>query len=159
LRKVVSNATPIISLAVIDRLAFMEDIFKKIYIAEAVYDEITSARYPGYKELDSTLFEVKRIHDRESLDPLLDDLDLGEAESILLAGEIKADVLIMDERSGYKIAQKKGLFVIGTLTVLLMAKKRGMIKEVKPMLDQMIQKGRWYSNHVYDYFLKSIGEL
>ncbi|UCH92268.1 MAG: hypothetical protein JSV88_18495 [Candidatus Aminicenantes bacterium] len=37
MRKVVSNATPIISLAVIDRLAFLEDIFKKIYIAEAVY--------------------------------------------------------------------------------------------------------------------------
>jgi predicted nucleic acid-binding protein len=65
----------------------------------------------------------------------------------------------MDERSGYKIAQKKGLPVIGTLTVLLMAKKRGMIKEVKPVLDQMIQKGRWYSKYVYDYFLKSIGEL
>jgi predicted nucleic acid-binding protein len=159
LRKIVSNATPIISLAVIDRLAFLEDIFKKIYIAEAVYDEITSARYPGYKELDSRLFEVKRINDRESLDSLLNDLDLGEAESIQLASEIKADALIMDERSGYKIAQKKGLPVIGTLTVLLMAKKRGMIKEVKPVLNQMIQKGRWYSKYVYDYFLKSIGEF
>jgi len=142
LRKIVSNATPIISLAVIDRLAFLENIFNKIYIAEAVYDEMTSARYPGYKELDSGLFEVKRINDRESLDSLLNDLDLGEAESILLASEIKVDALIMDERSGYKIAQKKGLPVIGTLTVLLMAKKRGMIKEVKPVLDQMIQKGR-----------------
>ena len=124
MRKVVSNATPIISLAIIDRLAFLEDIFKKIYIAEAVYDEIISARYPGYKELDSRLFEVNRINDRESIAPLLNDLDLGEAESILLASEIKADALIMDERSGYKIAQKKGLPVIGTLTVLLMAKKR-----------------------------------
>lgn len=159
MRKVVSNATPIISLAVIDRLALLEDIFKKIYIAEAVYDEITAARYPGYKELNSSFFEVKRINDRESLDFLLNDLDLGEAESILLASEIKADALIMDERSGYQIAQKKGLFVIGTLTVLLMAKKRGMIEEVKPMLDQMIQKGRWYSKYVYNYFLESIGEL
>ena len=159
MRKIVSNATPIISLAVIDRLALLENIFSKIYIAEAVYDEITSARYPGYKELDSHFFEVKRINDRESLDSLLNDLDLGETESILLASEIKADALIMDERSGYKIAQKKGLPVIGTLTVLLIAKKRGMIKEVKPVLDQMIQKGRWYSKYVYDYFLRSIGEL
>ncbi len=159
MRKIVSNATPIVSLTVINRLEFLEEIFKKIYIAEAVYDEITSARYPGYKELSGRFFEVKRIKNRESLDPLLNDLDLGEAESILLASEIKADALIMDERSGYKIAQKRGLPVIGTLTVLLMAKKRGMINEVKPILDQMIQKGRWYSKYVYNYFLKSIGEL
>lgn len=159
MKRVVSNATPIISLAVIDRLALLEDIFKRIYIAEAVYDEMNSARYPGYKELDSPLFEVKRINDRKNLDFLLNDLDLGEAESILLASEIKADALIMDERSGYKIAQKRGLPVIGTLTVLLMAKKRGMIKEVKPTLDEMIRKGRWYSKYVYNYFLRSVGEL
>jgi predicted nucleic acid-binding protein len=159
LKKVVSNATPIISLAVIDKLSLLEDIFGKIYIPSAVYDEMTSTRYPGYKELNSNLFETKEINDREELDTFLKDLDLGEAESILLAREIKADVLIIDERLGYKIAQSKGLFVIGTLTVLLMAQKRGLIKKVKPLLDQMIQKGRWYSSKVYEYFLKSIGEL
>lgn len=93
---VVSNATPVISLASIDRLVFLEEIFKKIHIAEAVYDEITSARYPGYQELDSSLFEIRRISEREGLIPLLKKLDLGEAESILLASEIKADALIMD---------------------------------------------------------------
>lgn len=159
MKKVVSNATPIISLAVIDRMPFLSDIFGKIYIPSAVYDEMTSARYPGYKELNSDLFEIKEINDRGELDTFLKDLDLGEAESILLAREIKADVLIIDERFGYKIAQSKGLFVIGTLTVLLMAKKKGLIAEVKPLLDQMIQKGRWYSVKVYEYFLKSIGEL
>lgn len=159
MKKVVSNATPIISLAVIDRLALLKEIFGKIYIPSAVYDEIISAKYPGYKELSSDLFEIKKVNNREDLDFFLNDLDLGEAESILLAREIKADVLIIDERSGYKIAQSKGLFVIGTLTVLLMAKKRGIIIEVKPLLDQMIQKGRWYSSQVYEYFLESIGEL
>ena len=158
MKKVVSNATPIISLAVIDRLSFLEDIFTKIIIPSAVYDEMTSARYPGYKELSSDLFEIKEINDREELDTFLKVLDPGESESILLASEIKADVLIIDERLGYRMAQSKGLFVIGTLTVLLMAKKRGMIKEVKPLFDQMIQKGRWYSSKVYEYFLNSIGE-
>jgi predicted nucleic acid-binding protein len=53
----------------------------------------------------------------------------------------------------------QGLSVIGTLTVLLMAKKRGLIQEIKPVLDEMIEKGRWYSRRVYNHFLRSIGEI
>jgi predicted nucleic acid-binding protein len=90
---------------------------------------------------------------------LLNDLDLGEAEALLLAAEINADVLIIDERLGYQMAKSKGINAIGTLTVLLMAKQQGIIESVKPLLDDMIQKGRWYSHSVYDNFLKQIGEL
>jgi predicted nucleic acid-binding protein len=159
LKKVVSNATPIISLAIVDRLELLRDIFSKIHIPQAVYDEIVSAKYPGYKTLNSNLFETKKVQNSEELEFFLNDLDLGEAECIQLAKEINSDILIIDERSGYKIAQSEGLFVIGTLTVLLMAKKKGIILEVRPLLDKMMQSGRWYSSHVYKYFLESIGEL
>lgn len=71
MKKVVSNATPIISLAVIDRLTILKDIFGKIYIPTAVYNEMTSARYPGYKELNSDFFEIKVINARGELDTFL----------------------------------------------------------------------------------------
>lgn len=159
MKKVVSNASPIISLASVEKLSILKNLFQTILIPDAVYKEIYSGKYPGYTELDSDLFEIKVLMDSANLDFLLNELDQGESESILLAKEIDADFLIIDERHAYKIAQFHGINVIGTLSVLLMAKDAGIIKTIKPILDKMIDKGRWYSNRVYRYFLKTIGEL
>jgi predicted nucleic acid-binding protein len=86
-------------------------------------------------------------------------LDLGEAETIILATEINADYVIIDDSIGYKIAKNSGLNVLRTLSVLLKAKNKGIIEEIRPLLDEMILKGRWYSKKVYESFLKKIGEL
>ncbi len=66
-------------------------------------------------------------------------------------------MLIIDERMGYKIAQSQKIVSVGTLTILQVAKEKELIKKVKPLLDEMIEKGRWYSNAVYTQFLKQIG--
>jgi predicted nucleic acid-binding protein len=54
-------------------------------------------------------------------------LGAGEKDAILLAQEIGADVLIIDERAGYKEAQNRGLFVTGTLGVLEKAANLGLV--------------------------------
>jgi len=60
---------------------------------------------------------------------------------------------------GYNIAQSQGIFVIGTLTVLSMAKTGGYIGNVKPFMDELIVRGRWYSKQVYNCFLNEMREL
>ena len=159
MNKVVSNATPIISLASVNKLSLLKDLFKKVYVPRAVVNEIITGKYPGHKELHEDYFEILDVKNKINLSFLLNDLDLGEAETIVAAKEIEADLLLIDERLGYKIAQLQGFTVIGTLTVLLKAKKKGLIKLVKPILDDMIQNGRWYSRSVYEHYLKTIGEL
>jgi len=157
--KVVSNATPIISLAAIEQLSLLQTLFGEIYVPKAVYEEIKAKEAFGYQEIDSEYFQIAEITTgTKYLGLLLKDLDLGEAETILLAIEMEADVLIIDERLGYQIAKSQKINAIGTLSVLLMAKQQGLIKNVKPLLDDMIQKGRWYSHAVYNHFLKQIGE-
>ena len=156
--KVVSNATPIISLASIGRLSLLSDLFNKVYIPQAVYNEIKYKKSYGYQEIDNPCFEIMTIQGNAYLGFLLNELDRGEAEAIFLAKEMAADMLIIDERIGYKIAQSQQLFCIGTLIVLEVAKQKQLIKKVKPLLDEMIQKGRWYSETVYSQFLKQIGE-
>ena len=156
--KVVSNTTPIISLASIGRLSLLSDLFDKIYIPQAVYNEIKYKKSYGYQEIDNPCFEIMTIQGDAYLGFLLNELDRGEAEAIFLAKEIAADMLIIDERMGYKIAQSQQLYCIGTLTVLEVAKQKQLIKKVKPLLDEMIQKGRWYSDSVVSQFLKQIGE-
>jgi predicted nucleic acid-binding protein len=157
--KVVSNTTPIISLSAIGYLSLLPNLFGQVYIPKAVYQEIKSKKAFGYNEIDSDFIKTIEIKGIMYLGFLLNDLDLGEAEAIILATEMNADVLIIDERLGYKIAQSKGINAIGTLSILLMAKQQGIIKSVKPLLDDMIQKGRWYSKSVYENFLKQTNEF
>jgi uncharacterized protein len=56
--KVVSNSTPIISLASIGQLSLLPELFGKIYIPQAVYYEIKSKKAYGYQEIDHSDFEV-----------------------------------------------------------------------------------------------------
>jgi len=156
--KVISNSTPIISLATIGHTDLLHQLFGTIFIPNEVYQELKSKQAPGNKEVDAPYFQVKQIQGEQYIGFLLHDLDRGEAEAIILAQELQADCLIMDERTGYKISKGQGIHTIGTLSVLLMAKDQGIIPLVKPLLDDMIEKGRWYSPFVYNTFLKKIGE-
>jgi len=155
---VVSNTTPIISLASINRLDLLEKMFGKIVISEAVYNEIKAKQHYGYSEIDNIFIEVQKITGYLYKDFLLKELDAGEAETIILAKEINADFVIMDENLGYKIANNVGLTAIRTLSILLKAKEKGHIYQLKPLLDQMIERGRWYSNNVYQAVLKQANE-
>ncbi len=155
---VVSNTTPIISLASINRLDLLEKMFGKIVISEAVYNEIKAKQHYGYSEIDNTFIEVQKITGYLYKDFLLKELDTGEAETIILAKEINADFAIIDESLGYKIAKNSGLTVIRTLSILLKAKEKGYISQLKPLLDQMIENGRWYSDNVYQAVLKQANE-
>ena len=106
--KVVSNATPIISLSTIGRISLLHQLFGKIYIPREVYNELKSKKAPGYQEIDAPYFQVREIQGTQYIGFLLHDLDRGEAEAILLAKEIQADTLIIDERIGYAIAESTG---------------------------------------------------
>ena len=55
------------------------------------------------------------------------------------------------------MANHVGLTAIRTLSVLLKAKEKGLVLQLKPLLDEMIEKGRWYSDSVYRYFLTQAG--
>jgi len=146
---VVSNATPIISLASINQIDILKHFFDKVYIPQAVYDEIKSKRAYGHQEIDDDFFEVKNINDEFAQNILLNDLDLGEAQTIVLAKEMNADIVLIDETIGYNLAKSQQLNVQRTLSFLIASKQKGYIYEVKPLLDEMIDKGRWISRRVY----------
>jgi predicted nucleic acid-binding protein len=157
--KTVSNTTPIISLSSIGKIEILKDLFQEIIIPQAVYDEIKVKQAYGYNEVDLSFITVQTIQNTEREKLLLEQLDTGEAQAIVLSKEINADNTIIDENTGYIMAKESGLNVIRTLSILLKAKEVEIITEVKPLLDEMTSKGRWYSNHVYYSFLKKANEL
>ena len=156
--KVVVNTTPIILLASIGQLPIVEKLFGKIIIAEAVYQEIKAKPGYSYDQIDCEFIEVQAIQGRLYKQLLLNQLDSGEAETIILAKEINPDFVVIDENLGYRFATNAGLTTIRTLSLLLRAKEKGYIGQVKPLLDVLMAKGRWYSSTVYHAFLNQAGE-
>jgi len=68
----------------------------------------------------------------------LADLDRGERDAILLALDLQADLLLMDEREGVEEARRLGLVVTGTLGVLDRAAERKLI-ELAPAIARLRQ--------------------
>ncbi len=157
--KTVCNATPIISLSSVKKLDILREMFQTVIIPEAVYNEIKAKESWGYNEVESDFIRVEAIKGKIYSELFFSQMDLGETETIILAKEIKADCVIIDDNIAYKTAANSGLNVTRTLSVLLRAKEKGIIRDIKPLLDEMILKGRWYSKRVYNDFLKRINEL
>jgi predicted nucleic acid-binding protein len=159
---VVSNTTPLIGLAVIQRFDLLYQLFGKIYIAQAVYDEavITGREAGGAKREVSmaSWIETVKVKDRLAVEVLLDELDLGEAETIVLARELGADWVLMDEKKGRRKLSEMGLNKSGTIGVLLKAKQIGLLPTLRPHLEQLRQQGFSLSQAVVDAVLQQVGE-
>jgi predicted nucleic acid-binding protein len=82
----------------------------------------------------------------------------GEREAIALAVELGADEIILDDLSARRMATSLGIPVIGTLGLLLRAKKRGLIREVRPLVEALQSQGFRISERVLSGILAAAGE-
>ncbi len=157
--KVVSNTTPIISLLKLNRLDLLKQLYTQIYIPVAVYNEIKAGNTKQYYCDLSTIDWIKiiEIKDKQAVKYFLD-LDSGEAEAIVLATEINADLIILDEKLGRFHAKHADLKITGTIGILIKAKKNGLIEELKPLLDELSHKDVWISEKLKREILNKIGE-
>ena len=157
--KVVSNTTPIISLLKIGKLEILKDLYDEIYIPQEVFNEIEAGKHKKYY-LNLLTFEwikIEQIQDRKSISYFLD-LDKGEAEAIVLATESEADLILLDESLGRFHAKHAGLRVTGTIGILVKAKKRGLISELKPLILELKDKGVWLSESLIERILELANE-
>jgi predicted nucleic acid-binding protein len=157
--KVVSDTTPIISLLKILRLDILRELYSEVSIPTAVFQEIEAGKNKTYYQDLSRLswIHIVEIHDKSALKYFLD-LDAGESEAILLASQMEAGLLIMDEKLGRFHAKHVGLRVTGTIGVLIKAKKQGLIKTLKPLLNELKKKGVWINENLVSEVLKEVGE-
>lgn len=158
---IISDTSPIINLAAIDRLELLHKLYEEIIAPPAVYNEIT---IKGKSQAGSDLtqypwIKVSECSNTNFAEALKLELDDGEAEAIALAVELKSDLLLMDERKGRSIAETFDLKYIGLLGIFIEAKEKRHIKQVKPHLDALISKaGFWIHPELYKLILKTAGE-
>lgn len=159
---VVSNTTPLIGLATIGRFELLRLLFGEIYIPRAVFDEaVTAGREAGgaKKEVsEASWIKTVEIQDRLAVEVLLDELDLGEAEVIVLARELNAGWVLMDEKKGRRKLAQLEIPKIGTLGILLKAKNVGILESIRQDLEQLRTKGFSISQTVIDAVLEQAQE-
>lgn len=157
--RVVSNSTPIISLLKLNRLELFQKLYSEIHIPLAVYEEIEAGKAKGYYQDLSQIdwIKITEIQNKQTLKTFTD-LDVGEAEAIVLALEINADLIFLDEKLGRFHAKQVNLIVTGTIGILIKAKSHGLIHELKPLLDELTDKDVWISDKLKSVILKSVQE-
>lgn len=133
---VISDASPLISLTAVDRLDLLRELFGHVLIPAAVYDEVFGEPDRGSCPEYIRLGKVTR---QETVRFLAMNLHPGESEAIALALEQRCSLIILDDKEARETAARLDLKVIGTLGVLLLAKKRGVIKQVGPLIHQMME--------------------
>ncbi len=159
---IVSNSTPLIGLASIGRFDLLRQLFGEIQIAQAVYEEtVVQGREEGSAKRQvatATWVKTHVVQDRLAIEVLLDELDRGEAETVVLAREVKADWVLMDEKKGRRKLTQLGIEKIGTLGILLKAKQAGLLKRIQPEVEQLRQQGFSISPALIDAILVSADE-
>jgi uncharacterized protein len=159
---VVSNSSPLIALSIANSLDLLHALYGPIYIPEAVFHEVVirGAGRPGATAVANTVWIVRHaITNQQTVASLLNaGLDLGESEGIVLASELSAGLLILDESRARAVARQQGLPVTGTLGVLIAAKNAGMIAAIKPLLGQLIAAGFYISPQIVAHALQLAAE-
>jgi hypothetical protein len=159
---VVSNTSPITNLAAVGQLNLLQQLYGSIIIPQAVYDEMAGLGYavPGTIEVQTLPWiQTRQVINRTLVTELQIEVDEGESEAIALAVELVAERLLIDDYAGRVAASRFGLNLTGILGVLLVAKHRGFIPTVKPVMDDlMAQAGFRISNQLYADVLQSAAE-
>jgi predicted nucleic acid-binding protein len=131
---VIADASPLIALARVNGLDWLQHLFTEVMLTEVVLAEVLTGRYPATEApirqaLAAGWLKTVAI---PTTDPALPDLDEGEASSIRLALSRNGPALLLiDERSGRAVAQDLGLSVAGTAAVIGLDRQRGLIPSAR----------------------------
>jgi hypothetical protein len=159
---IVSNTSPLTNLAAIGQFDLLHHLYSEIHIAEGVWNELNAGekQWPGSKEVVNSYWVYRHVIQNQFLvKALRRDLDLGESESIALALELKADIILLDENDGRNAARRFNLKPVGVIGILLEAKKKHRIELIRPHLDALRQiAGFRLSKGVYMYALELADE-
>lgn len=154
---VIADAGPIFSLAIIDGLEILDNVFEEIRIPKAVWEEVTLDKTTTFYSKIEHYFKSK-ITKIESFNDLTFTMDYGESESIILFKELKADFLLIDDKKARSIAENFDITCIGTLGVLSFAKSKGIIKNLRPLFELFLKNDRYYSIKLLNAILEKHSE-
>ena len=147
----VADTSPVISLLVIRQFYLLEKLFDEILIPTAVWDELNQ-RGPHLIYTEELNFLSKKIVEPKSV-KYFATIDRGETEAIALYLELNAAFLLIDDKKARQVAELQAVNCIGTLAVLIAAKRRGLINSLKNNFESLLSNQRFYARHTLNQIL------
>jgi uncharacterized protein len=143
--KVISNTTPLISLLKIGKLHLLHDIYGEIIVPKGVFDELEDGKSKLFYQDISKIDWIKILSiSNQDFFTYFFDLDKGEAKVLILAHEMNADLVLIDEIMARRYAKRLHLKLSGTIGILLKAKEKNIIPSVKDLIEELVLKGTWF---------------
>lgn len=136
---VVTDTSPIRALAHLEVIDLLGRLFDRVLVQPVVARELESPppRFNPVSLRELPFVEIRAPSDTSRVEQLLGELDEGEAQAIVLAVEVHAHRVLIDEIAARNVATRFGLSPLGALGVLLTAKEKGLIKRLKPLIDSL----------------------
>lgn len=154
----VADCSALIALSTCDSLGLLEQLFNSVVVPETVYYEATLPNKKEAKRLEKYLQGKVRKVDMQNYVFLDGFADAGETEAMVLYKQIRADKLLIDDRRGRNVAKINHISTIGSLGILLVAKQKGLIKEIAPLLLQLEKSDLYLSKPLITTVLELAGE-
>lgn len=169
--KAVSNSSPLIYLAKVNRLDLLKNLYKQIWIPETVINE-TVTQGKILKITDASLIEeavgkwilVEKIKPETDLRYAFldgnDKIGLGEKQALKLCRQLKANVFIADDKEARRVAKLLRITTIGTCGILLQARKKGLTSnhEARQILNDLVQAKFRIETTLYRQILDELGK-
>ena len=154
---VIADSGPIISLASVDKLTLLTFLFDDVKVPTAVWNEVTADESKPFHQRIYDFFKDK-VTPIKGANDLTFVMDYGEAESVVLYREAQANFLLIDDKKARTIAESLSINCIGTLGILLIAKDKKKVADLRPLFKQLLANRRFYSLKLLDEILKQAGE-
>jgi len=161
--KAVADASVLIGLSSVGLLSLLHERFPEgVLIPPAVWREVVEqgGERPGAREVAETdWIIVHEVTTRQLVQLLEIELEEGEAEAITLASEVGAEVILLDERDARQVARRLGLRVLGTVGILIWAKRTRKITSLREALDALQTQAKFrIGKALYERALREVGE-
>ncbi|WP_336037804.1 DUF3368 domain-containing protein [Halobacterium yunchengense] len=156
---VVSDTSPLLNLALIDRTDLLRSQFSDVTVPQQVWDELTEGEdgLEALRELrDDGFLHLVEVERSDLFVELFHELDLGETAALCYAVEEDADLVLLDERDGRRVARRHDLNVTGVIGILLRGANTGAV-DLEHELDALREAGFWISDDLYSQILSETG--
>jgi uncharacterized protein len=158
---IIADSSPLISLAIIEQLELLPQLYQRVLLPPAVWDEVTvqGIGLPGANAVRKVTWLEIQTPEAALLKPLSILVDRGEAEAIALAQSIPESIVLLDDAQARRVAERLNVPRIGTLGILRRAKKSGLVMAVKPYIEELRSQGIYIRQSLIDAVLQDLGEM
>lgn len=154
----VTNTSPVIALFGLGELRLFDSLFEQVIVPFEVWEELADkagALEPdALRALRSVVFLPSPSVPTEAAS-----LHAGEAAAIALAVSKPGSWVVLDEIAARRVATNIGLFVVGTLGILVEAKRQGIVPAIGPLVEKMLENGCRLGPELVKSVLTSAGEM